>query len=262
MKEPLNFLLCSPSPRDMQDVYDALKKCPYDRLYAKYFPEIRAYDLMRNFFLSHSEYTHFVICPDDLLIKPENLERIRVELAKFDYANLAGVCNVDLTDLKDYINIARNLPHPTRTVPERGLVGWRAYQWYRRDDRFEEPIFTVPFSGFACQAINRKTMQSIKFQDDAKFNKTPSLMTGAIDVMWANQCAFAKPPIKQHVDMRNRMKHLKFDKPSRDLQIGDGELRLYPKGKDMFEMIFKEPLGLKKTWVMKKGAKFVEGMSK
>jgi len=217
---------------------------------------------MRNFFLAHPEYTHFVICPDDLLIKPDNLKKIKTELEKFDYANLAGVCNVDLADNKDYINICRNLPHPTRTVPERGLVGWRAYQWYRGDDRFEEPIFPVPFLGFACQAINRKTMQALKFQDDSKFNRTPDLMTGAIDVMWANQCAFARPPIKQHVDVRNRMKHLKFNKPSRDLQIGDGELRLYPKHKDIFEMIYREPLGLEKTWVGVKGSEFVEGVRK
>lgn len=262
MSAKINFLLASPSPRDIREVYDALKACPYDRLYAKYFPEIQAYNLMRQYFLARPQYTHLIICPDDLLIKKENVERLAELLKEHDYDNLAGVCNVDLGENKDLLNVTTNLPHPTRTVPERGIVGWRFYDWIRRDKRYEEKITTVPFSGFAAQAINRRTVEKFKFQDDSKFNGTPDLMTGAIDVMWANQCATSKPPIKQHVDMSNRMKHLKLQSKFWDIQLGDGEIRLYPKGKDMYEMIYKEPLGKKKIWNMSKGSKVITGQVK
>lgn len=256
----VNLLLCAPSPRDIKEVYNELKKCPYDRLYAKYFPELQAYNLMRQFFISHQEYTHMVICPDDLIIKKSNVEKLVALLKEKDYDILAGVCNVDLGENKDLLNITKNLPHPTRSVPERGVVGWRHYDWVRRDDRFEENIITVPFSGFACQAISRRVLEKHKFQDDSNFNAQKGMMTGAIDVMFSNQMAFAK--IKQHVDLTNRMKHLKLATRFQDIQIGDGELRLYPKGKDMFEMIYKEPLGKKKEWTMHKDNKVVDGMVK
>lgn len=203
-----------------------------------------------------------VICPDDLVIKPENIEQIKTVLESHDYDNLAGVCNVDLAQNRDLLNITTNLPHPTRTVPERGQVGWRFYDWIPRSRRFEEPIISVVFSGFAAQAINRKTLNRIKFQDDANFNKQEGLQTGAIDVIWANMCATIDPPVKQHVMVNNRMKHLKNQEQFWDIQIGDGELRLYPKGKDMFEILYKEPLGQKKEWRMNKETKVVEGIIK
>ena len=39
----VNPLLVCPSPRDIDVVYQELKKTGYDRLYAKYFPEKTAY---------------------------------------------------------------------------------------------------------------------------------------------------------------------------------------------------------------------------
>ena len=260
--EKINFLLCSPSPRDIKIVYEELKKCPYDRLYAKYFPETTAYNKMRDYFLAHEEYTHFVICPDDLVIMNENIQAIRKELEKFDYDSLAGVCNVDLAENRELLNITTNLPHPQRTVPERGQPGWRFYDWIPRHKRFDEKIITVPFSGFAAQAINRKTLKRFKFQDDSTFNGTPDLQTGSIDCMWANQLAFVKPPVKQHVMVNNRMKHLKMLTNEWEIIIGDGELRLYPARKDMYEMIYKEPLGKQKIWKVNKDAKFVDGVTK
>jgi len=258
----INLLLCSPSPRDIKIVYDELKQCPYDRLYAKYFPETTAYNKMRDWFIAHREYTHFVICPDDLIIKPKNIEMLVHELEKHDYDNLAGVCNVDLAENRDLLNITTNLPHPTRTVPERGIIGWRYYDWIPRNRIFEDSIISVQFSGFAAQAINRKTVERIKFQDDSEFNKQQGFETGAIDAMWSNQCAFAKPPVKQHVMVKNRMKHLKMLENEQEIQIGDGELRLYPKNKDMFEMLYREPLGKKKIWNINKDSKVIEGIPK
>ena len=63
------------------------------------------------------------------------------------------------------------------------------------------------------------------------------------------------------VDFGNRMRHLKLQTRFQDIQLGDGELRLYPKNKDMFEMIFKEPLGQKREWLMHKDDKVVAGIS-
>lgn len=260
----VNFLLCSPSPRDISQVYEALKKCPYDRLYAKYFPEVQAYNLMRQFFLGHPQYTHMVICPDDLVVEPKNVKKLKqtLENSKIEYDVLAGVCNVDMGENKDFLCVTRNLPHPTRWVEERGQIGWRTYDWVRKDDPDAKGIKPVKFSGFACQAISRKVLQKMSFQDDSKFNGKPTMMTGAIDVMFANQCFKQKPFILQWVDFDNKMLHLKLQSRYQDIQLGDGELRFYPTGKDMFEMIYKEPLGQEREWLMHKKNEVVEGISR
>ena len=262
MAKRVNFLLCCPSPRDIQEVYDALKKCPYDRLYAKYFPELQAYNLMRDYFLSHTRYTHMVICPDDLIIEAHNVEMIRQLIDDNNYDVIAGCCNVDLGENLDLLNIAKNLPHPTRWVPERNQIGWRTYDWYHKNEAQSGEVLPVKFSGFACQAISRWACKQLKFQDDSKFNGQPDFMTGAIDVMFANQCFARNPPILQMVDFGNRMKHLKLQTRYQDIQLGDGELRFYPKHKDMFQMIFKEPIGQKREWLMHKDDKVVEGIAK
>jgi hypothetical protein len=88
------------------------------------------------------------------------------------------------------------------------------------------------------------------------------MTTGAIDVMFANQCFSQKPFILQMVDFGNRMKHLKLAMRYQEIQLGDGELRFYPKHKDAYEMVFKEPLGQEHVWKMHKKNKVIEGQVK
>lgn len=251
-------LLCSPSPRDLKNVYAALKETGYPRLYAKYYSEKTAYNLMRDWFLDHEEYTHFVICPDDLIIEKEHIDVLVKTLEENDYHILSGVCNVDMGDNKDKLNITENLPHPTRMVPERKQVGWRFYSWVPKNTRFENPIIRVPFSGFAAMFISRDVMKRYPFIDDAKHNGTPELLTGAIDVMYSNICAIENVP--QMVDTRVRMKHLKGSTRFFNIQIGDGELRFYHAGTDMYEIEQSEAKGKKKEWSMTPGDKVVKGL--
>ena len=254
----VNPLLCSPSPRDLKNVYDSLKKTGYPRLYAKYYPEKIAYNLMRDYVLEHEEYTHMVICPDDLLIDKEHITNLIKTLEIKDYPILSGVCNVDLNDNKDKLDITENLPHPKRTIPNRKLVGWRFYSWVPKNTRFVNPIIRVPFSGFAAQFISREALTRYKFVDDAKYNGTPDMITGAIDVMFANVCAIENVPIM--VDTRVRMKHLKGSTRFFDITLGDGELRFYPANSDKYEIVQAEEKGKQRTWQMGKDDKVVEGM--
>lgn len=255
-KIKINPLLCCPSPRDITEVYDELKKTGYDRLYAKYFPEKIAYEKLREYFLDHDEYTHLVLCPDDLVIKKEHFDQLIQDLEKSNYAVLSGVCNVDNGVHKDYFNITENLPHPTRLVPERDQIGWRWYSWVHKDTIFSNPITSFWFSGFACMVLRRDVVNRIGFIDDARTNGTPDLMTGAIDVMFANACAMEKIP--QMVDTRVIMEHLKGKERFFDIILGDGELRLYHANKDTYELIYAEPKGKQRMWKMT-GGEVIEG---
>ena len=254
----VNPLLCAPSPRDIREVYDELRGTGYDRLYAKYYPEKTAYNLMRDYFLDHQEYTHLVICPDDLIIKKEHIDRLVKDLEEHDFPVLSGVCNVDSAANKDMLNVTYNLPHPTRTVPERGVIGWRHYHWVHKDTVFPRRVLPFLFSGFACMFIRRDVVKRYKFTDDAKQNGTPSLITGAIDVMFSNVCALEKIP--QMVDVGVNMEHLKGKERFFDITLGDGELRLYHANKDSFELESSEAKGKRRTWSMTKGDEVVQGI--
>jgi len=253
----INPLLCCPSPRDIPEVYEALKGTGYDRLYAKYFPEKTAYTKLREWFLDHEEYTHLVICPDDLVITKEDIDTLIDWLGKMDFPVLSGVCNVDHGANKDLLNITFNLPHPVRSDPKRKKVGWRHYHWVHKDEPLT-PIMPFLFSGFAAMFIRRDVVQRFKFTDDALQNGTPELMTGAIDVMFANVCAISGIPQMVATDVR--MNHLKGKDRFFDITLGDGELRLYPAGTDSYTMEYQEPVGKRKTWQMGKNDDIVEGL--
>lgn len=252
-------LLVCPSPRDIREVYEALKETGHDRLYAKYYPEKTAYNLLRDWFLDHEEYTHLVICPDDLIIKKEHIDKLLDILEnKHDYPVLSGCCNVDQGENKDFLNLTYNLPHPKRTVPEKNVVGWRYYHWIHKDTKFPSDLIQVPFSGFAAMFIRRDVVKRYKFTDDAAQNGTPSLITGAIDVMFANVCAIEG--ITQTVDHTVRMEHLKGKDRFFDITLGDGELRFYHGGTDMYELEASEAKGKRRTWSMTKGDEVVQGI--
>ncbi len=254
----INPLLVSPSPRDIREVYEALKETGYDRLYAKYYPEKTAYNLLRDYFLDHEEYTHLVICPDDLIIKTNDIAHLVHILEKHDFPVLSGVCNVDNGANKDLLNITFNLPHPRRMVPERKQVGWRHYHWVHKDQKFQTELLPFLFSGFAAMFIRRDVVKRYKFTADATQNSTPSLITEAIDVMFANVCAIEGIP--QMVDTAVRMEHLKGKERFFDITLGNGELRLYHANKDTYELESKEALGKRRVWSMRKGDKVIEGM--
>ena len=251
-------LLCCPSPRDIKVVYEELKRTDYDRLYAKYYPEKTAYELMRKYFIDHQEYTHLVICPDDLIIKKEHIDELIKLLEAHDFPILSGVCNVDNGANKDFLNITYNLPHPIRTVPEKNKIGWRHYHWIHKDTKFPKRVMPFLFSGFAAMFFRRDVMERYKFTDDALQNGTPSIMTGAIDVMMANVCALERIP--QMVDTECRMEHLKGKERFFDITLGDGELRFYHGGTDMYEIEQSEAKGKRRVWSMTSGDEVVEGI--
>jgi len=277
-KKKINPLLFSPSPRNIPKVYDSLKETGYDRLYSKYFTEEIAYNLGRDFFLKHEEYTHFVICPDDLLVGKKHIDALIKNLEKYDYQIHAGVCNVDNGKYKNYLCITENLPHPIRimkastdgTEPKQSLIGWRHYAWYSTDYDFgEEPIQSVYFSGFAAQFISRKIMETVKFEDDSSVNHIPNVTGGSLDVVFSNKMFQINIP--QMVDTRIRMNHLagggliipglETDKglqkqdygSSVEGKIGDGEVRFYRANEDTYDLIYEEPKGIKRKWMMKNG---------
>lgn len=222
-------LLCCPSPRDIPEVKQALLNTEFDVVWAKYFTEQKAYETLRNFFLEHKEYTHMVICPDDLIVHQTDLEALMETIDSRYWPIVSGVCNVDLGKNKNKLSITENLPHPSRWMKKDGKVirwGYRWYQWYEKD-KTPKGCFRVPHTGFAAQFIRRDVVEKIMFMDDSKYNDDGHL-GGGVDVMFSNACEWADIPLM--VDTRVKMLHLRKPGPV-DIILGNPEVHYRHDGK-------------------------------
>lgn len=182
-------LLCSASPRDIEDVLKHRAKIPYDKFYAKYHKEADAYKILRDYFLTHfgpsGDYTHMCIVPDDLVVKTEHIEWLLHDLQELDYPILAGVCNLDWQH--------QDLYSPCWKLTMDGF-------FKEEDLQAEPPIKNPEYEGFACTFIRRDVLE--KFALDG-FNHTGV----SFDLGLAVECYRRNIPI--HVDCRVKMMHLK-----------------------------------------------------
>src|SRR6476620_1344884 len=75
----VNLLIINPSPRKIK-LFEAklnILNTKYDILREKNnFNEVEAYNNCRDYFLSHTEYTHMAILPDDLLVDLKHVDKL------------------------------------------------------------------------------------------------------------------------------------------------------------------------------------------
>ena len=188
-KRKVRPMLGIPSPRDIPDFLTAIRYfCEAPRLWAKYYQEPSAYQNIRNYFLKHTDYTHLVICPDDLLITPQafNVLKNDLEEESKDYPVLAGICNSK---------------YGASSVACRDTLGGRFITDEELDevrrDQGGSPIVKVRHEGFALSFIRRDIVEKIEFG---------AIYTTGIDYHFSLMCYKLKIPI--HVDVRARMIHL------------------------------------------------------
>jgi len=153
----MNPLLFMPSPRDIPEVKKTWHIIPYDKFIVKYTPEVEAYQIGRNFFLEHEEYTHFIICPDDLEISTQGVEQLMDDADEFDFPVISGIGNIDESQ-PDLLAICRK-PCQYNLGPS---VGYGEY--IKRDELPKDDIFEVGHLGFGCQIIDRDTIEKTTFQ--------------------------------------------------------------------------------------------------
>jgi hypothetical protein len=172
--EPLLFC---PSPRDLTEFYTEFNKITnYDKYFVRYTrPEIQAYDWGRDAFLSDKKYTHLVICPDDLIIKQKDVNRIYLDLLYLQTLGLdqstciGGFCNLNTTDMKDLSNICIDRVnidrYPNRRYNFATLQYLRDYPLLYSSSK--NMFIKVGFSGFPLFAIPRTIVEKIEFRNDS-----------------------------------------------------------------------------------------------
>lgn len=169
-----------PSPRaNIPQVLRYQRDLPFDRFIPYFMKEVDAYQLARNFFLEHEEYTHLAVGTDDIVVYPDHIKQLAKDLEEHDYHVLSGTMNVYQEDLQ-FLNIC------TKSVSLR----WhdRYYDWIPAKDipkyTLNGPIIPVAFSGFPLMVIRRDVVEQIPFYSDAMYNDVPYKEGGSLDVQY------------------------------------------------------------------------------
>jgi hypothetical protein len=205
-------LIAIPSPRDLPKFEEATAKLPADKLFVKYMYEQPAYETIREFFLTHTEYTHLAILPDDLLVTPEHYYQLVDDIERYNFDVVCGVCNLDKSEEHNgMLNICiDHMPSISRNQH------YRTYKWLMEGSPEHErlllqnpPIIPVVFAGFPFQFFSRRTIEQFTFKDD-RIPYTPDKLIGCcVDSMTSADLYDLGIPIQ--CDLRVRTIHMKID---------------------------------------------------
>lgn len=229
----VNPLLCLTSPRDIKEVMDGLGTIiDCDKLIIKYHHTTRTYRLMRRYFLSHPEYTHLIVQPDDLVATIKHYNAIKNDVIANNYHVISGVCNCTVNDNRLAMDIDQ-LPERNRKL--------REYH-YPPSSRVKG-IVKVFWAGFPFSWIRRDVVERIEFEDDSRFNPSYTPNQGwATDVMFHNACFELGIPV--FADCNVSMKHLKGHEIYEGFNIKTGieepKVYLVPKLQDKWKDITNE----------------------
>jgi len=199
LTKPLKILLGRGSPRSNIEAVEHWNQfLPCDKIIPRFVTEFKAYKMMRDYFLRHTEYTHLVLATDDIVVHPKHVDMLIDDLELHDYPVLSGMMNVETTDTQN-VNLAMELPLKDRRL--------RAYTWMKRDELPDEQFFRVAFSGFPLMAIHRDLINQYTFLADRVFEGQPPDRGASLDLVFCYWCQKNGIPIM--VDQTIDMKHLR-----------------------------------------------------
>jgi len=183
-----NILLFMPSPRDIPQVKRYWNDLPADKLIVKYTPQLEAYQIGREYFLSHPEYTHLAICPDDLEVTKEGFEILKKDIEMFHFPVVSGICGIDENRPDIYAIQQQVLMDEIKPASD----GWI-------ENLPEETLFVVGHSGFCFEIIERDLISKVSWVGSSNNGR------GNFDWQFSKDCKKEGHIIM--VDQRVKMKH-------------------------------------------------------
>jgi hypothetical protein len=219
-----------PSPRNIPKTKAALDPIAVDKLWVKYYTEDKAYALIQDFFMKHVEYTHLVLCADDLVVNKEHFDALAHTLRSDPdkYQVLSGVCNTDMTGGNEYtLAVSKRFPpcNPRRHTGSYGygFIDMRGHNMQRKDPSCREPpptgVQQVSFSGFPCMFIARPILERLTLRTDYEFNLQYRLPGSSVDTVFCWEAWQNKIDI--YADFDVKMLHLRgWDDPCMKLLVG------------------------------------------
>jgi hypothetical protein len=194
--------------RDIPQFIESIKDLEIDKLWVKYYSQKEAYSIARDEFLKRTEYTHFLLLTDDVIVQQKDIDQL---INNTGYEVISGWFNQNLTDHADDTNFSVNSlpPNPPfistyegyHFIPISSIKGW-------------EGIIPVLHQGTALTLISRKIVEQVPFRHSLGCCIDSCL---SLDL--------AAKGIKQYVDLRVRTLHLKIndDMQSRISEVGKHE---------------------------------------
>jgi len=211
-----------------------------DILHIEYFPHDIAHQKAREYFLSHSEYTHLLFLPDDVIATPSHVEQLIQDAHQLGHDKvICGYCNVDFT--KDEVAISK-------TKINKVLVPGRTdYKFIRLMDilagKYEYPFIKVFFQGNALTLIPRSIVEKLSFKGyreniDTLFGKMMKRET-----MQDLQMAFELDQLGIDVICDLRVLVVHFGNTTKLINVKGKTPRMYLKTKDgeIKDMVEMEP---------------------
>ena len=220
MIRPLIFI---PSPREVEQFKQATSKLPYDKLWVKNLPEINAYYQGRKYFLDHEEYTHLIILPDDLIVTPQDIEKLLQNADMIEV--LSGYCENTIRQMWNYegppeeqpdSNISLILPPSPPMSGTYSAYDFMSLRFIDCLNKTGEHIIKIRYSGFAPTIISRAVIEKIPFRSEYC----------CVDSCFSTD--IHKAGIEQYCDLRVKTEHLELrQKGPADLNVGKKEGKIY-----------------------------------
>ena len=142
-----------PSVRNIPEVIKSWNGLSYDKYIVKMKLEDIAYKDGRDYFLEHKEYTHLVICPDDLVLYYDAFMNLVRDIEEYKFTNICGISNLD-EDRPD-LYCCKPLDISVETKNHNCDKEFA--------DKLDDKIIQVGFTGFSCQFLERKLVEKLSF---------------------------------------------------------------------------------------------------
>lgn len=215
---------------DLDPVIEGLNEIDADKLQVSYFKYPYPHRIIEDYFLTHKQYTHLIMIPNDLVYNNSNFQRTKDAIEKHDYPVLSGLCNVDLKTHKTDYNVCFKLP-------DLAYVN-RRYRWLANSTRMElirrgARFVKVMFAGYPAICIRRDVLDKVRLNflnDTIKNNSLP---------IWESRGGFANDLIFCHnindkgieliCDLKNTMLHFRYEGKSQ-IGIKEYKVKFIPKG--------------------------------
>ena len=194
----MNPLLVTMSVRKLYPFtywHEQLNLC--DKLLVRGYLHEEAHKISRDFFLQHKEYTHLIICAEDVLVTPSHLQLLLKDIEEHpEYPIIAGYSNFDFThnwlniNELDMRHIAVMYAEQYHFIPPLSIMSGKYPTFIR-----------VFFQGLALAAIKRDVVEKIPFRPYKRVSDRLGYNRGTMfDLAFAIDCA--NNGIPQYVDTR------------------------------------------------------------
>jgi len=216
----INPILVIFSPRDIDFVKEAYNKIDFiDKVWFKYYIKKDVIVECFKFLRKHPEYTHIMLCSDDVVISPYMIKRLLKNVLEYDFPAISGCCNycdMYLHKSHDCSWCIKNEDHPLINVTFEVFKHWDApllinketdIQLVTEEWRQEHPIIKqVWYQGFLLSIIRRDIFLKHGLKPTfLAVRKGKKIYNYSSDFSFAVECH--KHAIPQFVDFRVHARH-------------------------------------------------------